>query len=141
MILKTAKEWLQVNEDSGNQRGVLPEGSKGEEGGASSHVFRTQGYEHRSTSLKRVLTAALALPLGGAFVAGIVAYRSGLSTVDERIVKSESVIEMRKDISDIKGVINGGSDNGMPDRKGLKEMVIQMWYVDNAPTPPKKGKK
>lgn len=131
----------------GRERGVLPEGAESSQGGARGNIFRTEGKEHRATSLKGIFKAAVATISGGILLTavgvGFSAFRLGVSTVDERVLKSEPVIEMKKDISDIKGVINGGSDNGMPDRKGLKEMVMQMWYVDNAPDikPKNKGKK
>lgn len=48
-------------------------------------VFVQNNQEHHTFSLSRLLTAALALPLGSAFIAGILSYRSGISTVDERI--------------------------------------------------------
>lgn len=142
-----AKEWLQVNEHSqGDKRGVLPNGTQGSEGGASGNIFHTEGKEHRATSLKGVFKAAVATISGGILVTavgvGFSAYRMGVSTVDERVVKSQPVIEMRKDITDIKAALNGGPGSDMPDNKGIKEMVRQMWYVDNAPSVPlKKGKK
>lgn len=112
---------------------MLPEGDQGEKGGGGGHVFRTEGYEHRATSIKRVFTAALALPIGGIFISGIISYRAALSEVDERIIKNESVVILKKDVSEIKAVLEGP--------QGLKERVNQLWYVDNAPDVKKKGKK
>lgn len=51
----------------------------------SNGVFTANGKDHFVHPLWKILAAALALPLGGAFIGGIVSYRAGLSAVDSRI--------------------------------------------------------
>lgn len=57
----------------------------GENTSRGNGLFTANGKDHYVHPLWKVLTAVLALPLGGAFVGGIVSYRTGLSAVDERI--------------------------------------------------------
>lgn len=131
----------------GNKRGVLPEGAPSSEGGVGGNIFRTEGKEHRATSLKGIFKAAVATISGSIILtavgAGFTAFRLGVSTVDDRILQSKPVIEMTKDISEIKTTLNGGTGSSLPGNKGLKEMVVEMWYVDNAPDvkkPTQRGK-
>lgn len=65
------------------REGSSQDGDKNPKG--SDGVFTANGKDHFVHPLWKILAAALALPLGGAFVGGIVSYRAGLSAVDERI--------------------------------------------------------
>lgn len=97
-------------QDKGNQREMRSGSDSDQTQGKDSDHFVQNGRIHYNHSLYKLVAAALALPLGGAFVGGIVSYRAGLSEVDALVVKNPTIIELKIDVKNLKENQNKSDD-------------------------------
>lgn len=97
-------------QDQRNKREMRPRSDQNQAEGKDGDHFVQNGRIHYNHSLYKLVAAALALPLGGAFVGGIVSYRAGLSEVDAVIVKNPAIIELKIDVKNLKENQNKSDD-------------------------------
>lgn len=71
--------------DQRDHRGSEAGAGSSEAGRKSDSMFIQNGREHHSFPIWKVASALLALPLGSAFVGGILAYKSAFTDVSEMV--------------------------------------------------------